>query len=122
MTFYVYILRCADGCYYVGHTDNLEARLAAHHRGEIEGYTQTRRPVRLVFAEDFTSRDQAFARERQVKGWSRLKKEALLDGNWEELQRLSRSRGSTSSPRTSLPHQEPILAHSEPIMMVPRDS
>ncbi len=90
MSFYVYILRCSDGSYYVGHTDHLEARLAAHHAGAVEGYTQTRRPVRLVFAEDLPSRDQAFARERQIKGWSRAKKEALIKGNWKRLQRLSR--------------------------------
>ena len=52
MSFFVYILRCADGSYYVGHTDQLEARIAAHERGEIAGYTRKRRPVRLVFAEE----------------------------------------------------------------------
>ena len=122
MDFYLYILQCVDGSYYTGHTNDLERRLAAHQSGEMGGYTLSRRPVKLVWADVFPSREDALERERQVKGWSRLKKEALLDGNWEELQRLSRSRGSTSSPRTSLPHQEPILAHSEPIMMVPRDS
>ena len=98
MSFYVYILRCADGSYSLGHTDDLEARIAAHHVGEIEGYTRTRRPVHLVFAEEFPSREEALARERQVKGWSRSKKEALIKGNWSRLQRLSRSHSSTSSP------------------------
>ncbi|HEU4759343.1 MAG TPA: GIY-YIG nuclease family protein [Dehalococcoidia bacterium] len=91
MTFHVYILRCSDGSYYVGHTDNLEARVASHQRGEIEGYTQTRRPVRLVFAAEFRTRDEALSRERQLKGWSRAKKEALIKGNWSRIQRLSRS-------------------------------
>ncbi len=95
MSFYVYILRCADGSYYLGHTDDLEARIAAHHMGAIEGHTRIRRPVTLVFADEFPSREDALARERQVKGWSRAKKEALIKGNWSRLQRLSRARGST---------------------------
>lgn len=98
MSFYVYILRCSDGSYYVGHTDDLETRVAAHNRGEIEGYTRGRRPVRLVFAHGFPSRENALSRERQIKGWSRAKKEALIKSNWARLQRLSRAHGSTSSP------------------------
>ncbi len=98
MSFCVYVLRCADGSYYTGHTDNLELRIAAHHVGEIEGYTRTRRPVHLVFAEEFPAREEALARERQVKGWSRAKKEALIKGNWSRLQRLSRAHSSASSP------------------------
>ena len=98
MAFFVYILRCADGSYYAGHTDDLETRIAAHERGEIEGYTRKRRPIELVFAEEVGTREEALARERQVKGWSRAKKEALMKGNWKRLQWLSRSRGSTSSP------------------------
>ncbi len=91
MAFYVYILRCSDGSYYLGHTDDLETRIAAHQRGEIEGYTRTRRPVRFVFADEFPTRDEALSRERQLKGWSRTKKEALIKGNWSRLQRLSRA-------------------------------
>ena len=64
MSFYVYMLRCANGSYYVGHTDDLERRLAAHQNGEISGYTSSRRPVELVFTEEFASRDEAFLRER----------------------------------------------------------
>ncbi len=98
MSFYVYILRCADGSYYTGHTDDLESRLAAHKRGEIEGYTQTRRPIHLVFIEEAPSRQEALSRERQIKGWSRAKKEALIKGDWNRLERLSRAHGSTPSP------------------------
>ena len=90
MPFFVYILRCADGSYYAGHTDDIEARLTAHDRGTIEGYTRKRRPVRLVFAEEVASREEALAREMQIKGWSRAKKEALVKGNWKRLQWLSR--------------------------------
>jgi hydrogenase expression/formation protein HypE len=87
MGFYVYMLRCADASYYVGHTDELEGRVSAHERGEIPGYTHSRRPVRLVFANEFATREEALARERQIKGWSRAKKEALIRGNWGRLQR-----------------------------------
>ena len=98
MSFYVYILRCVDGSYYVGHTDDLDKRLAAHQRGEIRGYTHSRRPIQLVFYEDSPSREDAFLRERQLKGWSRRKKEALIEGDWDRVGRLSRAHGSTGSP------------------------
>ncbi len=91
MSFYVYILRCVDHSYYTGYTDHLERRIAEHETGEIEGYTQNRRPVRLVFAQDFPTREQAQAAEQQIKGWSRAKKEALILENWERLQVLARS-------------------------------
>ena len=81
MAYYVCILRCSDGSYYVGHTNNLEHRLAAHERGAIEGYTLSRRPVELVFSDRFSTRLEAFHRERQVKGWSRARKEALINGD-----------------------------------------
>jgi tRNA/rRNA methyltransferase len=67
MSFWVYILRCADQSYYTGHTDDLELRIAKHASGEIEGYTSVRRPVTLVFQEEFLSRVDAIARERQIK-------------------------------------------------------
>ncbi|MDO8532868.1 MAG: GIY-YIG nuclease family protein [Dehalococcoidia bacterium] len=98
MSFYVYILRCSDGSYYAGHTDNLEKRVAAHQEGAIAGYTSIRRPVQLVFAESFPSREEAFHRERQIKGWSRRKKAALIQGDWGLLQRLAHARGSTLCP------------------------
>lgn len=97
--FWVYILRCADGSYYTGHTDNLERRIAQHQAGESSGYTASRRPVSLVWSQDFTSREEAFSSERKIKGWSRKKKEALLCGDWEEISRLSRNQ--TADPSTS---------------------
>ena len=90
MSFYAYMLRCSDGSYYVGHTDNLDARIGAHHSGLLPGYTQKRRPVQSVWHQEFPERDQAFAAERQIKGWSRPKKEALIGGDWEAVQLLSR--------------------------------
>ena len=92
MAFWVYILECADGSYYVGHSDNLEERLQQHQSGALGGYTSTRRPVRLAYSQDFPTRDEAFAAERQIKGWTRRKKEALIRGDWEELRRLARGR------------------------------
>ena len=89
--FWTYMLRCADGSYYVGHTDDLDVRLAAHHDGTLGGYTANRRPVTLIHAEEFDSRDDAFQRERQLKGWSRAKKHALAGKDWAAVQRLSKS-------------------------------
>ena len=85
MGFYVYILRCADESYYTGHTEDLEFRLAEHESGHIPGYTHRRRPVKLVFAEEFSTRIEALESERQIKGWSRAKKEALIARDWESL-------------------------------------
>jgi len=67
MQFWMYVAICADGSYYVGHTDDLEKRLAAHNDGTFGGYTAKRRPIALAYAEVFDSRDEAFRRERQVK-------------------------------------------------------
>ena len=102
MAFWVYILECADGSDYVGHSDNLEDRLLQHQSGALGGYTKTRRPVRLAYAQEFATRDEAFAAERQIKGWSRQKKAALIRSDWPELQRLARGRQrSWAHPSTS---------------------
>ncbi len=85
MSFYAYMLRCADGSIYTGHTDNLEVRIAQHRTGEMPGDTHDRRPVELVWSQDFPSRDEALAAEQQIKGWSRRKKEALIAGDWYDL-------------------------------------
>ncbi|HEY2919151.1 MAG TPA: GIY-YIG nuclease family protein [Candidatus Binatia bacterium] len=90
MSFWVYILRCADGSYYTGHTDNLEERITKHRTGEIEGYTSTRLLVRLVFSEQFVTREEALTCELQIKGWNRKKKEALMRWDWAEVSRLAR--------------------------------
>jgi predicted GIY-YIG superfamily endonuclease len=89
MAFWVYILRCTDGSYYTGHTDQLEIRISKHQAGEIPGYTSTRLPVELVFEQDFPSRDEALSAEHRIKGWSRKKKEAMIRGYWKEVQRLA---------------------------------
>jgi putative endonuclease len=102
MSFWIYILRCADGSYYLGHTDNLEQRISAHAQGAIPGcYTESRRPVLLVYSQAFPTRYEALAMERRVKGWSRAKKEALMRGDWSEISRLAKAKHpSTSSGRT----------------------
>jgi len=75
MTAYLYILRCRDGAYYVGTTRNpLEARIAEHNAGTFDGFTSLRRPVELVFHQEFDRITDAIAAERQVKGWRRAKK------------------------------------------------
>ena len=99
MSYYVYILRCSDGSYYTGHTENLEARLAAHQSGHFAGYTHTRRPVTLVFTQEFPTREEALASERRIKGWSRAKKEALIAADWDSLAHWSKRH--PSSPRPS---------------------
>ncbi|MCP3736573.1 GIY-YIG nuclease family protein [Sphingomonas sp. RP10(2022)] len=100
MAFWAYILRCEDGSYYTGHTDNLDARIGAHQSGAYKGYTPERRPVVLVWAQDFPSRLEALEAERRIKGWSRAKKEALIRSDWQTLTRLARNRQAESSPST----------------------
>ena len=98
MNAYVYILRCADGSYYVGCTrTSLEERLAQHNAGSFGGYTARRRPVELVFQQDFDRITDAVAAERQLKGWTRAKKEALIRGDMEALHKLAKGRGEGAS-------------------------
>ena len=90
--FYVYILHCADGSYYVGHTDDIVLRMQQHENGDV-GYTSLRKPVELLWQGEFETREGALAFELQIKGWSRAKKEALMAGDWERIQELARSHG-----------------------------
>jgi putative endonuclease len=88
--FYLYILKCINGVYYVGHTDNIDQRMSQHNLGLINNcYTKNKRPVELVYLQDFPTRDAAFSAERQIKGWSRKKKEAFIKGDWKEIQHLN---------------------------------
>ena len=88
--FFVYILKCNDESYYTGHTDNLENRILEHNLGSYGGYTSKRLPVVLVFYQIFETRDSAFTAERKIKNWSRKKKEALIEKNWEKLSLFSK--------------------------------
>ena len=86
---YMYIVRCADSTYYVGSTWNVERRVAQHASGVGAAYTRRRRPVELVYAEWYDRIEDAFAREKQVQGWSRRKREALIAGDFDALPGLS---------------------------------
>ena len=88
---WIYILKCSDGSYYTGSTVDLEKRLAEHNNKIFEGYTAKRLPVKLVYCCEMPSIHDAFLRERQIKGWSRKKKEALINGEWEKLIEYSKS-------------------------------
>jgi putative endonuclease len=86
----VYILLCNDNSYYTGITNNLERRIQEHENGtDPSSYTCKRLPVKLVFHELFTDVNQAIAFEKQIKGWKRLKKEAVINGDWHLLPELS---------------------------------
>jgi putative endonuclease len=89
---FLYMLRCADGSYYTGTTrTSLDARMAEHNGGKFDGYTARRRPVTLVYHQEFIRITDAIAAERQLKGWSRDKKEALIRGDFAALHRLARA-------------------------------
>ena len=88
---YMYILECADGSYYTGSTNNLELRLAQHQLGEGANHTKKHLPVKLVYFEEFQRIDEAFYREKQVQGWGRKKKEALINAELEKLPEYSKS-------------------------------
>ena len=88
--FYVYILRCGDGSFYVGHTDDLEKRFNEHRTGALPCYTRRRLPVRLAFFHEVATRQEAFELERRIKTWSHGKKAALIRGDRETWRELSR--------------------------------
>ncbi|MDB5004643.1 MAG: hypothetical protein JWQ34_2868 [Mucilaginibacter sp.] len=90
--YYVYILLCNDSSYYTGVTNKIDRRLSEHETGfNKNSYTYRRRPVKLVFCERFTDVNQAIAFEKQVKGWRREKKEAIINGDWDLLPELAKT-------------------------------
>jgi putative endonuclease len=92
---YMYILECCDGSYYTGSTNDLELRLQQHQNGEGANHTRKRLPVELVYFEKFDRIDEAFYREKQVQGWNRKKKEALINGDRNLLRKLSVCKNET---------------------------
>ena len=94
---HVYMLRCSDGSLYVGSTGCLEQRVQEHHDGVGASYTRRRRPVELVWTEERESVADAYGLEKQLQGWSRAKREALIRGDWDEIRRLARRRGRGGS-------------------------
>jgi putative endonuclease len=97
---YVYMLRCSDDSFYVGSAtgDDLAPRIQQHQSGAYPGYTWSRRPVMLVWSDHFERITDAIAVERQIKRWSRAKKEALANGDWDSVKRLSRRRAGKPKP------------------------
>ena len=90
--YYVYILKCNDGSYYTGVTNNIEKRLGEHNSGDsITSYTFKRRPVELVYNQQFNDIKQAIELEKQIKGWSRRKEEALINEDWKKLRLYSKN-------------------------------
>ena len=102
MTFWAYMLHCNGGLLYVGHTDNLDRRIAQHESGSIPGFTCDHLPVKLIWSEAFGTRIEALEAERRLKGWSKAKKLALVRGDWALISALAKGKGkaSTSSART----------------------
>jgi putative endonuclease len=97
-SYYTYILQCLDGSYYTGVTNDVEKRFYEHQEGLIEGcYTHNKRPVKLTHVEEFTDIVEAINREKQIKGWTRQKKKALIAGDYEMLADLSKNHPSTGS-------------------------
>ena len=98
MSFWAYMLQCRGGYFYVGHTDDLERRIGDHKSGLIPGFTADHQPAELVWSQAFVTRDEAKKAEKQIKGWSRAKKLALIRGDWERISNLAKGK---SSPSTS---------------------
>lgn len=131
MAFWMYILRCSDGSYYTGHTDDIDRRISEHQTGAIQGYTHDRRPVELVWSDYFQTRDDAFSAEMRVKRWSRAKKEALIAGQFgrlsyyavpptERLERKGVSASLDSVPRLRSGGAESVTAPLSPIIVLVR--
>ena len=94
--YYVYIVECSDGSFYTGFTNNIERRLQEHNDGvNPKAYTHNKRPVKLVFHTDFTEPVKGIEFEKQVKGWSRKKKIALINGDMNKLKKLSECKNET---------------------------
>ncbi|WP_393955959.1 GIY-YIG nuclease family protein [Methylorubrum sp. POS3] len=129
MPTFVYILRCADGSYYVGSSrgESLDKRLGEHQAGTYAGYTSRRRPVTLVWSEPFERFDEAVAYERRLKGWSRAKKEALIHGDWDGLVKAAKrptaqgASGALSSPTHTSHPEVPAPAGLEGDLQSARD-
>ena len=92
MEFILYILECADATFYIGHTDDLDKRMAQHDEGKGCACTSTRRPLKLVHAEGFETRYEALTMERKLKGWGRAKKQAYMAGDWRAVGALAKGK------------------------------
>ncbi|MBX3165532.1 MAG: GIY-YIG nuclease family protein [Bacteroidetes bacterium] len=98
---YVYILKCSDGSYYTGVTNNPERRLLQHNKGtQQDAYTYIRRPVELVYCQLFTDFNLAIEWETKIKKWSKVKKEALINSDWKKLRQEAECKNETSHKNT----------------------
>ncbi len=101
MAFWTYIFKCADGSYYTGHTDDLDRRVAEHHDGHFRNcYTFRKRPLELVWSENFQTRLDALEAERKIKSWSKGKKAGLVRGDFAAIQRLAKKDFGNAGPET----------------------
>ena len=97
--YYVYILLCADDSYYTGMTNDLERRIIQHQSGRSkDNYTSSRLPVTLKWMLQCTNPSEAISIEKQIKGWSRKKKQALINENWQDLIRFSKNYSQYGNP------------------------
>lgn len=103
MSWTVYILKCSNDSYYVGHTENLEARIKLHNSGKGSKHTAKYRPASLIYQETATSKQIAMKREAQIKHWSRAKKEALISKDNKTLKKLSKCRNLHAPPNRAIP-------------------
>ncbi|MFI5135131.1 MAG: GIY-YIG nuclease family protein [Chitinophagales bacterium] len=93
---YVYILKCSEDSYYTGVTNDVDERVSQHNEGYYpKAYTFNRRPVKLVYVEEFQEYHEAIEWEKQIKGWTRAKKEALIRNNWDKLHELAECKNET---------------------------
>ena len=115
MPFWAYLLHCRGGVFYTGHTDDLERRIGEHKSGLVRGFTQDLHPLELVWTQEFVTREEAKAAEKQIKGWSRRKKLALIRGDWDQISRLAKSNNgpSTSSGQTGVGNARISISKSE---------
>jgi predicted GIY-YIG superfamily endonuclease/proteasome lid subunit RPN8/RPN11 len=114
MVFWAYLLHCRGGVFYTGQTDDLERRIAEHESGLFPGFTQELRPLKLVWTQEFVTRNEAKAAEKQIKGWSRRKKLALIRGDRDEISRLAKGKSgpSTSSGQAGRGEAKVVISRS----------
>jgi putative endonuclease len=114
---WMYILECIDGSYYTGSTNDLELRVAQHQAGEGANHTKKRLPVKLVYYEEFQRIDDAFNREKQIQGWGRKKKDALINGNLDRLPLLAKNHTQCSEIVASTSSATVVRLHrlNEPV-------
>jgi predicted GIY-YIG superfamily endonuclease len=109
--FFVYMLRCADGSIYAGHTDDLPRQLAQHEAGQVVGCTAANRPLSLLWSQQVATQDEALDAEARIRGWGLAEKEALIRGDGSAVQRLVKKRqtGAPAEPVAD-PLVQPVLA------------